>query len=49
MNNKTIPSSTGGTITFTATGLKHTAGKNYNSAHAPEDTKEVIKKGRRID
>jgi len=35
--NKQIPSSTGGVITFTATGLRHSAGSNYSSAHAPAD------------
>lgn len=41
-------SSTGGTITYTKTGLIHTAGRNYNSAHAPEEVRGVVKQGRKV-
>jgi len=34
------PSSTGGTIEKTATGVKHTAGKNYGGDKAPKDDDE---------
>ena len=36
----TIPSSTGGTITFTKTGLIHTAGKAYSGKIAAQEAKE---------
>lgn len=36
----TIPSSTGGTITFTKTGLIHTAGKAYSGKTAEAEAKE---------
>lgn len=35
-----IPSSTGGTITFTKTGLIHTAGKNFSGRMAEMDNRE---------
>ena len=36
-----IPSSTGGTITFTRTGLIHTAGKAYSGKMAALEAKEA--------
>ena len=36
----TIPSSTGGTITFTKTGLIHTAGKAYSGKAAEAEAKK---------
>lgn len=41
-------SSTGGTVTKTATGLKHTAGKNYGGADAPKtpDSDKKVKEGK---
>lgn len=38
--NKTIASSTGGTITFTKTGLIHTAGKAYSGKAAQQEAKQ---------
>lgn len=35
-----IPSSTGGVITFTRTGLIHTAGKNFSGKMAELESKE---------
>jgi hypothetical protein len=40
MTQKTIPSSTGGTIKFTATGLIHTAGKAYSGKIAQAEAKQ---------
>ena len=40
MTQKTIPSSTGGTIKFTATGLIHTAGKAYSGKIAALEAKQ---------
>jgi hypothetical protein len=37
---KSIPSSTGGTITFTKTGLIHTAGKAYSGKIAAQEAKQ---------
>jgi hypothetical protein len=37
---KTITSSTGGTITFTKTGLIHTAGKAYSGKIAAQEAKQ---------
>jgi hypothetical protein len=37
---KTIASSTGGTITFTKTGLIHTAGKAYSGKIAAQEAKQ---------
>ena len=37
---KTIASSTGGTITFTKTGLIHTAGKAYTGKIAAQEAKQ---------
>ena len=37
---KTIPSSTGGTITYTKTGLIHTAGKAYSGQIAQAEAKQ---------
>ena len=46
MQAKSIPSSTGGTITFTKTGLIHTAGKAYSGKIAQLEAKEKkAKKG----
>jgi len=39
MNGKSIPSSTGGTITFTKTGLIHKAGKTYSGNIAQVEAK----------
>lgn len=39
-----IPSSTGGTITFTKTGLVHTAGKAYSGRIAQQEAKEKTPK-----
>jgi hypothetical protein len=36
----TIPSSTGGTITFTKTGLIHSAGKAYSGKIAAQEAKQ---------
>jgi hypothetical protein len=36
---KTIPSSTGGVITYTKTGLIHTAGKAYSGKIAQQESK----------
>ncbi len=41
----TIPSSTGGTITYTKTGLIHTAGKAYSGKIAAQEEKSKAKKG----
>ena len=38
-----IKSSTGGTITYTKTGLIHTCGKNYNSTNVGIDDKRKVK------
>ena len=40
MTQKTIPSSTGGVITFTKTGLIHTAGKAYSGKTAEVEAKQ---------
>ena len=41
-----IPSSTGGTITFTKTGLIHSAGKAYSGKTAEQEAKQKpAKKG----
>jgi hypothetical protein len=40
MIGKSIPSSTGGTITFTKTGLIHTAGKAYSGKIAAQEAKQ---------
>ena len=40
MTQKTIASSTGGTITFTKTGLIHTAGKAYSGKIAALEAKQ---------
>ncbi len=37
---KSIPSSTGGVITFTKTGLIHTAGKAYSGKIAQQEAKQ---------
>lgn len=42
----TIPSSTGGTITFTKTGLIHTAGKAYSGKTAEAEAKASKKKSK---
>jgi hypothetical protein len=39
MQNKSIPSSTGGTITYTKTGLIHSAGKAYSGKIAAQESK----------
>lgn len=41
---KSIPSSTGGTITFTKTGLIHKAGNAYSGKAAQQDEKAKAKK-----
>jgi len=41
----TIPSSTGGTITFTKTGLIHSAGKAYSGKTAEAEAK--VKQGKK--
>jgi len=43
--NKTIPSSTGGTITYTKTGLIHKAGNTYSGKLAAQEAKSKPKKG----
>jgi hypothetical protein len=46
MQNKTVPSSTGGTITFTKTGLIHKAGNAYSGKIAQQEAKQKpAKKG----
>ena len=40
MIGKTIPSSTGGTITFTKTGLIHKAGNAYSGKIAAQEAKQ---------
>ena len=40
-------SSTGGTITYTQTGLIHTAGKNFSGRAAEQDEKPVSRKTKR--
>ena len=40
MNAKSIPSSTGGTITFTKTGLIHKSGNAYSGRAAAQEAKE---------
>ena len=40
MIGKTIPSSTGGTITFTKTGLIHKAGNTYSGKIAAQEAKQ---------
>jgi hypothetical protein len=37
---KTVQSSTGGTITYTKTGLIHTAGKAYSGQIAQQEAKQ---------
>jgi len=44
----TKKSSTGGTITKTATGLKHTSGKNYSSMNPPPEDKKLEKKKSKV-
>jgi hypothetical protein len=39
MQNKSIPSSTGGVITYTKTGLIHSAGKAYSGKIAQQEAK----------
>lgn len=46
MKNVTIPSSTGGTITFTKTGLIHKAGNNFSGKQAQVEAKETKKKNK---
>ena len=41
--NKTQPSSTGGTIEFTATGLIHHAGKAYSGKSVPTEARTQAK------
>ena len=41
---KSIPSSTGGTITFTKTGLIHSAGKAYSGKIAAVEAKKTVDK-----
>ena len=41
-------SSTGGTIEKTATGIKHTAGKNYGGSEAPKDDDEDGKPAKKV-
>jgi len=41
-------SSTGGTITKTATGVKHTSGKNYSSMNPPPEDKKLEKKKSKV-
>jgi len=43
--NKTTPSSTGGTITYTKTGLIHKAGSTYSGKLAALEAKNKPKKG----
>ncbi len=38
---KSIPSSTGGLITFTKTGLIHSAGKSYSGKIAQQESKQT--------
>ena len=46
MIGKTIPSSTGGTITYTKTGLIHKAGSAYSGKIAQQEAKQKpAKKG----
>ena len=40
MQNKQVPSSTGGVITYTKTGLIHTAGKAYSGKIAAQEAKQ---------
>jgi len=40
----TIPSSTGGTITYTKTGLVHSAGKAYSGKIAQQEAKATKSK-----
>lgn len=40
----TIPSSTGGTITYTKTGLIHSAGKQYSGKIAQQESKQTKSK-----
>jgi hypothetical protein len=40
MQNKQVPSSTGGTITYTKTGLIHSAGKAYSGKIAAQEAKQ---------
>jgi hypothetical protein len=40
MIGKTIPSSTGGTITFTKTGLVHKSGNAYSGKIAAQEAKQ---------
>ena len=42
---KPIASSTGGTITFTKTGLIHKAGNTYSGKLAQQEAKKSAKKG----
>jgi hypothetical protein len=44
MQSKPIPSSTGGTITFTKTGLIHKAGNAYSGKIAQQEAKQKGKK-----
>ena len=43
MNSNTKTSSTGGVITFTATGLIHKAGKSYSGKIAQLEAKQKVK------
>jgi hypothetical protein len=43
MTQKSIPSSTGGTITYTKTGLIHSAGKAYSGKIAAQEAKSKSK------
>ena len=43
MQAKSIPSSTGGVITYTKTGLIHTAGKAYSGKIAAQEAKQKTK------
>ena len=40
MQNKSIPSSTGGVFTYTTTALIHTAGKAYSGKIAAQEAKQ---------
>ena len=48
MTQKTIASSTGGTITFTKTGLIHTAGKAYSGKMAAIEAKAAAKGKKKV-
>ena len=42
------PSSTGGVIKYTTTGLIHSSGKNYSAAHGQLEQQAIIRAGRKI-